>query len=439
MHRRTFTPLLEFLEEKLAMTAVSTAALLVAAADAALSSNSEKIDGILYGTEVPQGMSLKFSAFGNIPTLGSVRLNGSLELVVNPGVKQNGGFEVTTPKGTIDGVFLVPSPHFQVTMPVALTSGTLAYDGMSGGGTIGFLLSAESHTFTLDLKLQRSSSTTQANHNLTLSPATLPNATADSAYGATLKAAGGSGSYTFKVGSGSLPSWLTLNASTGVLSGTPTTTGTSSFTITATDSHNSGLTGSQAYTLTVGTSANPPRPQPTTLNTASSQYQSLVAVFPLWVTSSTADTLDYGPHGLVGTPTNIQVHTDPIMGNVFYASGSASNFAVPYNSYLDFAYPDDTAQPFTVSCWVNVSIPSTSLTNANNPPNMYAWTFDANDGAAYPGYGFGAAATLANNGPIVGEWDVDGHNDQSTIFGKTTLNDGNWHLLTTTYVPDLKF
>ena len=139
-----------------------------------------------------------------------------------------------------------------------------------------------------------------------------------------------------------------------------------------------GLTGSQAYTLTVGTSANPARPQPTTLNTASSQYQNLVAVFPLWITSSTADTLDYGPHGLVGTPTNIQVHTDPIMGNVFYASGSARNFAVPYNTYLDFAYPNDTAQPFTVSCWVNITIPSTSLTNANNPPNMYAWTFDTN-------------------------------------------------------------
>ena len=271
--------------------------------------------------------------------------------------------------------------------------------------------------------------------SLTVSRATLPNATANIAYSSTLTAMGGSGTYTFAVSSGSLPSWLALNATTGVLSGTPTTTGTSTFTITATDSHIGGLTGSRAYTLTVGTPANPPRPQPTTLNTASSQYQNLVAVFPLWVTSSTADTLDYGPHGLVGTPTNVQVHTDPVMGNVFYASGSASNFAVPYNTYLDFAYPNDAAQPFTISCWVNITIPSTSLTTSDNPANMYVVTFDANDAASYPGYGLGAAATLAANGPITSELDVDGHEAQATMFGSSVINDGKWHLLVATYTP----
>jgi large repetitive protein len=42
-----------------------------------------------------------------------------------------------------------------------------------------------------------------------------------------------------------------LNASTGVLSGTPLTTGTSNFTVTATDGHIASLTGSLGYTLTV--------------------------------------------------------------------------------------------------------------------------------------------------------------------------------------------
>jgi hypothetical protein len=219
----------------------------------------------------------------------------------------------------------------------------------------------------------------------------------------------------------------------------PTASSTSSFTITATDNSIAGLAGSQAYTLAVGSTTNPVRSQLATLNTTSSQYQNLVADFPLWITSSTTNTLDYGPHGLVGTPSNVQIYSDPVMGNVFYANGSASSFSIPYNTFLDFAYPNDTAQPFTVSAWVNISIPSTSLTTANNPPNMYAWTFDANDGAAFPGYGFGAAATLANNGPIAGEWDVDGHQNQASMFGKTTLNDGNWHLLTDTYTPDLRF
>ena len=50
----------------------------------------------------------------------------------------------------------------------------------------------------------------------------------------TVTATGGTGSYVFSVSAGSLPAGLTLNAATGVISGTPTTAATSSFTITAT-------------------------------------------------------------------------------------------------------------------------------------------------------------------------------------------------------------
>jgi YVTN family beta-propeller protein len=53
----------------------------------------------------------------------------------------------------------------------------------------------------------------------------------------------------FAVTAGALPAGITLDPATGVLTGTPTTAGTASFTITATDA--SGLTASRAYTLTV--------------------------------------------------------------------------------------------------------------------------------------------------------------------------------------------
>src|SRR5262249_56052829 len=86
---------------------------------------------------------------------------------------------------------------------------------------------------------------------LSRTPATLSNATANSAYSATLSATGGSGTYTFAVTTGSLPSWLALNTSTGVLSGTPTTTGTSNFTITATDGNTSTLKRTPASTLSL--------------------------------------------------------------------------------------------------------------------------------------------------------------------------------------------
>ena len=92
--------------------------------------------------------------------------------------------------------------------------------------------------------------------SLTLSPASLPNGALNSTYSATLSATGGSGTYTFAVTSGSLPSGLMLNGTTGVLSGTPTTSGTSTFTITAIDNNAAGLTGRQTYTLSVNSASN---------------------------------------------------------------------------------------------------------------------------------------------------------------------------------------
>jgi PKD repeat protein len=96
---------------------------------------------------------------------------------------------------------------------------------------------------------------TSAPANLKVSPSTLPTGTTNSAYSATFGATGGSGTYTFAVTAGNLPAGLTLNASTGALSGSPSAAGSSSFTITATDSKTSGLTGSQAFTVTVNSSS----------------------------------------------------------------------------------------------------------------------------------------------------------------------------------------
>src|SRR5207245_9815657 len=92
--------------------------------------------------------------------------------------------------------------------------------------------------------------------SLLLSPATLATATVNSAYNTTFSAAGGSGIYAFAISSGSLPFGLSLNGTTGLLSGTPVNSGASTFTITASDSRTAGLAGSQTYTLTVNPASN---------------------------------------------------------------------------------------------------------------------------------------------------------------------------------------
>jgi len=64
-----------------------------------------------------------------------------------------------------------------------------------------------------------------------ISNSALAGGTVGAAYSATLQAAGGTAPYTWSIISGSLPAGLNLAASTGVISGTPTASGTASFTV----------------------------------------------------------------------------------------------------------------------------------------------------------------------------------------------------------------
>ncbi|NOT60511.1 MAG: hypothetical protein HOP19_09840, partial [Acidobacteria bacterium] len=81
-----------------------------------------------------------------------------------------------------------------------------------------------------------------------LNPTSLPNLTLGKAFSQTLTATGGSAPHKFDNISGELPPGLTLSPG-GVLSGTPTTAGTYSFLLTATDTQD--CFGKRIYTITV--------------------------------------------------------------------------------------------------------------------------------------------------------------------------------------------
>jgi hypothetical protein len=85
---------------------------------------------------------------------------------------------------------------------------------------------------------------------VTVTTTTLNQATVNTGFTAPLSATGGSGTYTWSVSSGNLPTGLTLS-SAGVITGTPTTAGLSSFTVQAEDSEKTPQIGTQALKLAI--------------------------------------------------------------------------------------------------------------------------------------------------------------------------------------------
>lgn len=84
---------------------------------------------------------------------------------------------------------------------------------------------------------------------ITITPESLSTLIKDVPFSETLTASGGTGPYTWSLQSGTLPAGLTLNASTGVISGTPAAGGAYAFVAKATDS--GGNYGTKAYAGTV--------------------------------------------------------------------------------------------------------------------------------------------------------------------------------------------
>ena len=139
-----------------------------------------------------------------------------------------------------DGLALNPSGVVTGTPTAAGTTALTVKVADSAGGTA-------TKAFTLNVaapNVQPLSITTSA----------LPGGTVGTAYNAQLAATGGTGSKSWSITSGTLPAGLSLNPSTGVISGTPAVPGTSTMTVRVEDSGTPQQSAQQQVNILIGPS-----------------------------------------------------------------------------------------------------------------------------------------------------------------------------------------
>jgi outer membrane autotransporter protein len=153
------------------------------------------------------------------------------------------------------------------TLPTGITfnAGTRTFSGTpTQSGSFPITVTVTDSTGGTAATVTNNYTLTIATPTLTLTPAAgaLPAGTAGTAYSQTFTASNGIAPYAYAISAGALPAGLTLNGTTGALSGTPTVAGTFNFSVRATDSTTgTAATVTNAYTLTLSAptiTINPP-------------------------------------------------------------------------------------------------------------------------------------------------------------------------------------
>jgi len=227
--------------------------------------------------------------------------------------------------------------------------------------------------------------------SLTITTSSLPSATADSSYTATIQAAGGTPPYSWAITSGSLPAGLSLSSG-GTISGTPSAQGTASFTVQVTDSSTPdpqvasttlsvAVSASAAPALTITTSSLPSA-------TADSSYTTTLQVAggtPPYSWAITSGSL----------PAGLSLSSGGTISGTPSAQGTAS-FTVQVTD-------SSTPNPQTANATFSISVAEAPITTTPN------WS----------GYVVPSSANLVTE--VSGEWTVPTLNCAATPNGTVTI------------------
>ncbi len=223
------------------------------------------------GGSLPAGLTLNTSTgvvSGSPTTSGTSTFTLVLSDGVAPVVTQSESVTIATAPSITSAALPGGEVGAHYSVPATATGGSGSYTWSITGGSLpagltlntstgvvsGYPTTSGTSTFTLVLSDGVAPVVTQSESvTITSAPsitsAALPGGEVGVTYSTTATATGGSGSYTWSITGGSLPAGLTLNTSTGVVSGSPTTSGTSTFTLVLSDGVAPVVTQSESVTI----------------------------------------------------------------------------------------------------------------------------------------------------------------------------------------------
>ncbi len=270
----------------------------------------------------------------------------------------------------------------------------------STGTITGTPTTAGTYTFSIQVKdsSNLAAGTTTSNCTITIAPPPITlqcaggSAVVGQAYSSSLQAAGGTGGYTFTIVTGSLPGGLTLNASTGAITGTPTAAGTFAFTAKVVDSAgDSGNSGTVNCSITVVVAP--------TVTCATITAVQGVAITQVTLAAT----------GGAGGPYTYTVTGLPA-GLSLSASGAISGTATASGTYnYTITVKDGSGNTGTVNCSVTVVLPVTATCvgittlqwTAIAPVTMLA-SGGSGSGYTFAASGLPAGLTMSSTGTISG-------------------------------------
>jgi hypothetical protein len=204
---------------------------------------------------------------------------------------------------------------------------------------------------------------------VSISPATLPNGVNGAAYSQTVTGSGKKAPYTFKIATGNLPAGLSLSGG-GLLSGTPTASGTYLFSIEAVDSSAIPFSGGRDYTLSI---------KATTTTTITSHT-------PNPSTTGQAVTVNFTVTAAAGTPTgNVTVSdgTDSCSAavsagscNLAFSTAGDRTLIATYDGDLNFSAGVSAGVSHTVTVLYTLTITKAGTGTGNvtiNNGTLSAW------------------------------------------------------------------